>query len=264
MFRNIVLFPHRLGQPIKGVDKAPRTIAKLLPNYLNKVHMDCSGDMDKNLRNLYNINNNITGPRINIGGDHSMAIGSMAHTLNNYPDCKVVWIDAHADLNTYETSETKNFHGMPLGYLTGLGKRDEFSFVKNVLPLENLMYIGIRDLDPFEKEFIEDNNIKWITVKDINETCPTEIYDIVSKFIDSHPVHVSLDVDGIDPEHIPSTGTSVGDGLCLYKIRDLIKLVANEDIVNVDIAELNLEIGNKDDKEKSLRNTMCLLDSFFK
>ena len=60
-------------------------------------------------------------------------------------------------------------------------------------------------------------------MKDINETCPTEIYDIVSKFIDSHPVHVSLDVDGIDPEHIPSTGTSVGDGLCLYKIRDLIK-----------------------------------------
>ena len=94
--------------------------------------------------------------KINIGGDHSMAIATVADSLNRVPPgkLKVIWFDAHPDINTYKSSISKNYHGMPLGYLTGLCKSHYFPFITNYLNFENLLYIGIRDIDEYEKKII--------------------------------------------------------------------------------------------------------------
>ena len=90
-----------------------------------------------------------------IGGDHSIAIGSVAGSLDFYKkDVSVIWVDAHADINTYEASETKNLHGMPLSFLTGL----DTSFINmngNELLLDRLLYYGLRDVDKFEQELLD-------------------------------------------------------------------------------------------------------------
>lgn len=103
VFTNIILFPHDLGQTKHGVDKAPNYIKK----YINKKHhkvynVKNSGDFYKNIRELYEINKKTGGNKINIGGDHSMSIATIADTMNRYPKAKVIYFDAHADINTYK------------------------------------------------------------------------------------------------------------------------------------------------------------------
>ena len=122
--------------------------------------------MIKNLKSIYNANKRIIGKRVNIGGDHSITIGTGAYTLNTYKRPKFIWLDAHADINDYENSETKNYHGMPLNYLTGLSKLNNIDFVKQKLKFENLLYIGIRDVDDYEKK-IKKHKINVITIDDI-------------------------------------------------------------------------------------------------
>ena len=73
-----------------------------------------------------------SGKIINIGGDHSMSIATIASTLNKYPNTKVIYFDAHADLNTYKSSKSKHYHGMPLSFITGIDHHKKFSFIKNL------------------------------------------------------------------------------------------------------------------------------------
>ena len=100
MFRNIVMFPSRLGQPLYGVEQTP----KLLRLFLNKdnrfYNIKSTKRLDQNLFNLYSQLHNMDEKRIVLGGDHSMSIATVADSLNRNPKTKVLWIDAHADLNT--------------------------------------------------------------------------------------------------------------------------------------------------------------------
>ena len=134
MFRNIVMFPSRLGQPLYGVEQTP----KLLRLFLNKenkfYNIKSTARLDQNLFNLYSQLHNINEKRIVLGGDHSMSIATVADSLNRNPKTKVLWIDAHADINTPESSLSKNVHGMPLAFLTGLATQREllnYTFIKN-------------------------------------------------------------------------------------------------------------------------------------
>ena len=209
----------------------------------------CPFKSSMGVNNLYQENKKINEPKINIGGDHSMAISTIADSLNKHKNLKVIWIDAHPDINTYENSVSKNVHGMPLSYLTGLDSSEHFSFIKNKLPFDNLMYIGIRDIDEFEKDIIFKNNIKCLTVDDINNNNDQSIEKILN-FINDDPVHLSFDVDGIDPSYIPCTGTDVPNGLNIDSTKNILDNINN--IVNIDITELNLELGNDNDKFKLL------------
>ena len=123
----LIYFPHRLGQTKFGVEKTPDYFKRMTLNPF--VDVQCSNNLRfkqenliKNLRNLYTVNSRIGGEKINIGGDHSMAIATVADSLNRVKqnDLKLLWFDAHPDINTYNASETKNYHGMPLAYLSGL------------------------------------------------------------------------------------------------------------------------------------------------
>lgn len=229
---------------------------------------------DVNVHNYDEINNDcyllhkqiLENPRdkpIFLGGDHSMAIGTVSAMLEKYDDLFVIWIDAHADINTSETTLSNNIHGMPVAQLTDLEPKYKFDWIKKHLHFDNLLYIGIRDVDCGEIEFIKQHNIKTITVDDIKINGIEKITKMIKEIIVDKPLHISLDVDGIDPKYIPSTGTSVNDGLELDDIAYLISKMGNN-LKSLDIVELNPMIGTSDDIKKSIDNTVYLIEQYIK
>jgi arginase len=263
MFNKFVFFPNNLGQLKKGVETTPKIMKYFLKNNHTFYELSDTQDLIINLNSLYKVNNSFEGKRINIGGDHSMSIATVAHSNNKYSNVKVIWVDAHADINTYASSLTKNYHGMPLSFLTGMVKDDRFPFIQNYLPFNNILYFGLRDLDHFEKFALTKYKIKAITMEDIIKDY-NRCLGLVLDFIKDDYVHLSFDVDSMDPNVIPSTGTPVDKGLHLEEGKCLLDTLINKTkICNVDITELNLEIGSTNDRIKSLNNTFHLFDNYF-
>jgi arginase len=262
---NIVYFPHKLGQPKDGLQKSLTRLSSSLKKTIHVVSCDNSKNKNniyKNIFNLYQVNYYLTNV-INIGGDHSMAIGSIGAALNKFPNLKVIWFDAHPDINTYEKSLSKNIHGMPLAYLTGLDTHKKFNFIKNKLKFQNLLYIGIRDIDDFEAQVIRKYNIKYIKSSDINNN-PEKCMKKILNFIKDDPIHVSFDVDCMDPSIIPSTGTTAKYGLKMRQTKFIIDSIYKKNVVNTDITELNLSLGTKTQQDKSLKNTLKLFENQLK
>lgn len=263
--RHIIRFPHNLGQKLKGVEKGAEMYTKhLVKNYPGKFlikQVDCINNNDhffENIRNLYKANQDLGAQqfRMNIGGDHSMSLATVAYTLNSFPDCKVVWVDAHADINTYDASESKNFHGMPLAYLTGLDSHTELSFIKNYLPFDRLFYVGLRSLDDFEQDIIHKHNIKYFLSEDINAN-PMGCYNIINNFLGDSPYHLSLDVDSFDPSVIPHTGTPVGYGIDKSPgILLLHNLMRKNTLRNMDLTEINPHVNNTHLDNEKLKHSV--------
>ena len=261
-YKQIILFPHNLGQTKTGTEKAPAQLNKFINNKKHKItRVKNTGDLFTNINDLYAANAKLKGPIINIGGDHSMAIATIADTLNKYPDAKVVYFDAHADINTYERSNSKHYHGMPLSFVTGIDKDDRFSFIKNKLPFKNLLYIGSRCWDLFEVDEVYKKNIKFLTPDKINNNYEESLNKIMD-FVGNSPVHVSFDVDSIDPKYIPSTGTPVKNGVKLDNAIKILDNLNSTNIVNMDITELNTSLGSAKDGDKSVKNTAALFHKF--
>lgn len=260
-----------LGQKRKGVEFTGKYLKKYIENEFHDVPCkNISKNINKNkikyltnnLSNLYNANI-FFDKKINIGGDHSMAIATVADSLNRVPKnkLKVVWFDAHADINTYSSSNTKNFHGMPLSFLSKLDKQYEFPFIVNTLNLKNLIYVGIRDLDMFEEKIINKYGINYIQSDELNNK-PEKTLKEIKKFVNNDPFHLSFDVDVMDPSIIPSTGTPVNHGLLLDQTKFVIDELKNDNLINMDITELNLNLGNKNEQNKSLNNFLNLFNNY--
>ena len=244
-----------LGQKKNGVQFGGDYILKLFPDSkVNHLNINNLTDYREGYRLINkNLKNNIFN--INLGGDHSIAVSTIQPLLDLHKkDLLVIWIDAHADINTYKSSITKNYHGMPLGALTGLMdhwypvKQNKFS-----LPFNNLLYVGIRDLDPCEFNIIKDKKI-------LNyPNYQTNIVDIIKK----HPakyIHISCDIDGLDPIQMPSTGTPVYNGLDVDDVISIVK-ASKDRLIGFDLVEFNPHIGNYRDIYKTLLNIYSILDS---
>ena len=219
--------------------------------------------LSDNLRNLFTANMKTKTPIINIGGDHSMAIATIGASLEKHGSAlKVIWFDAHGDINTRKTSPSGNYHGMPLAFLTSLDNDyDLFPFLFCVpdLKFENILYLGIRDLDDGEKAFIKEKKIKFIRCKEINEN-PSQTYAKIKDFVGKDPLHFSFDVDGLDPEEMSSTGTTAPNGVKTKAIKPIVdKIMKNLNVVGMDITEFNLELG---EKEKSMKNFTKLFKKY--
>jgi arginase len=261
-YKTIILFPHNLGQTKTGTEKAPEYINKFINHKKHVIKtVKNTGNFFKNIDELYKKNKQSSGKIVNIGGDHSMAIATIADTLNKHPNAKVVYFDAHADINTYKSSNSKHYHGMPLSFVTGLDKNNHFSFIKNKLPFENLLYIGSRCWDIFEVNEVYKDNIKFLTPDEINKNFKGSLNKILN-FVGDSPIHVSFDVDSIDPKYIPSTGTPVKNGVELKNAIKILDTLNNKNIVNMDITELNMDLGTNRDGEKSGKNTVVLFKKF--
>lgn len=274
MLKNILFFENGRGQLRPGIGY---TVEELYNSRLNtndtwKHFIPDSFNLKTNLKNLFEYNNDLLSKSkkvINIGGDHSMAIGSLGSTLKIFgSDIKVIWIDAHADINTKSSSPSGNVHGMPLAYLSGLDKSPDYNYLTNKLNLNNLCYIGIRDLDSEEIKTINKYGIKKILSHDFNSNIDTCCSDII-KWIGNSKLHLSIDVDALDPKYMQFTGTKASGGLELDKLIKFIKEIkSNCEIVNADIAELNLYnpdcnnlLNKEEEKIKSLKNFNLILEN---
>lgn len=260
MIKNLINFSCSQGQKRLGVELGPYMLFNSKPFNFNKLYCPRGRNITKSLRNLYMINSQIKGPRINVGGDHSMSISTVSHSLNTTPNVKVLWIDAHPDINTPKSSPSGNFHGMPLSFLTGISYHPKFDFIINKLPFENLMYIGIRDIDPFEMNVIKEKNIAIVDKKTVEKN---DFHDI-ENFIGNSPVHISFDVDSIDPKEIKSTGTPVDNGLSSDSVSKLFKMLKYKNIISLDVTEFNPKIGSDYDVYKTKYTVEKIVEKLIK
>jgi arginase len=200
-----------------------------------------------------------------LGGDHSLAIGSLAGISRHYENLGVIWYDAHGDLNDSRTSPSGNIHGMPLGISCGIGDTDLVNLYDagpKVKP-ENIVLIGMRDLDEGEKQYIHDNDILTFTMTDVKmmgiaEVMKQALDHLVEK---CDGIHLSLDVDGLDPMETPGTGTPVDGGFSLSETQLAMSILNDSDrITSMDLVEVNPLL---DDRNKTAGKAVEIAASLF-
>jgi arginase len=188
------------------------------------------------------------GIPIVLGGDHSLAAGSVAataaHMRRQDKPIGLIWVDAHGDMNTPDTSSSGNVHGMPLasllgpepGELAGIG-----GFSPKVLP-EHTVLIGIRNLDAREKELVRDSRVKVFTIKDVDRIGIASVVDEALAIAGrgTAGVHVSFDLDVCDPAIAPGVGTPVKGGLDYREAHLLMEMLSDSGLLRaLDLVEVN-------------------------
>jgi arginase len=200
-----------------------------------------------------------------LGGDHSIAIGTIAGVAKHVKNLGVIWFDAHGDLNTGETSPSGNIHGMPLAASLGFGHERLVNiggFAPKLKP-ENIVIIGARDLDPGERELIKRIGIKVFTMHEIDKLGMARVMEEaiahVSKNTDG--VHLSLDLDGLDPHDAPGVGTPVIGGISYREGHLALEMVADADIlISAEFVEVNPIL---DRENVTARVAVALMSSAF-
>src|SRR5215469_15483898 len=239
----VIGIPLDLGQSRRGVDMGPSAVrvagleaighvvedagnvAVAIPEqkkegdprakYLKEITMTCIKHAELVLKTL-----EAGKIPIVLGGDHSVAVGTVAGVAAFYQkqDQRIglIWIDAHSDINTPDSSPTGNVHGMPLAAIMGLGPPELaniFNFHPKVNP-ENCVLVGVRDVDAVEKENIRKAGVEVFTMRDIDERGMRAVMEEALRLAGRGTAgyHVSLDMDWIDPEDAPGVGTPVRGG----------------------------------------------------
>jgi arginase len=189
-----------------------------------------------------------------LGGDHSVAAGTVAGVAAFYrrqsQRIGLIWIDAHSDINTPDTSPSGNVHGMPLAAIMGLGPAELatiLDFSPKVQP-ENCVLVGIRDVDTHEKENIRKAGIEVFTMRDIDErgmrTVMEEALRLAGRGTTGY--HVSLDMDWIDPEDAPGVGTPVWGGATYREAHLAMEIIADHGrMLSMEIVEVNPVIDER-------------------
>lgn len=279
----VIGVPLDLGQSRRGVDMGPSAVrvagleAKLealghvvedagniavaiaeqkkegSPNakYLKEITATCTKQAELVLKTL-----EVGKTPIILGGDHSVAAGTVAGVAEFYrrqnQTIGLIWIDAHSDMNTPETSPTGNVHGMPLAAIMGLGPSELaniFGFSPKVAP-ENCVVLGVRDIDANEKVNIHKAGIDVYTMRDIDERGMREVMAEAIRFAtdEAAGVCVSLDLDFVDPEDAPGVGTPVRGGVTYREAHLAMEMIADsEAMLSLDVVEINpvIDLHNK-------------------
>jgi arginase len=210
-----------------------------------------------------------------LGGDHSIGLGTLSGLLAARPETGVIWVDAHADLNAPDFSESGNMHGMPLGLTTkGVAMANPSSVPglawlqdRNQLDPSQLVYIGLRDIDPAERQVIKSLNIKAFTMHEIDRfgigRVMEEAFDHLLKAQPDRPLHLSYDIDALDPLIAPATGTTVRGGLTYREAHYVAEAVAYTGLLaSAEIVELNPFLSNEDGAAETVDLGMQLITSF--
>jgi arginase len=179
-----------------------------------------------------------------LGGDHSIALGSISGVANVYKQVGVIWIDAHGDFNTEETSPSGNIHGMVLAALAGLGNR-QLTHVGGWAPklqTSNIVIVGARDLDSGEQALLRTHHVHVFTMSDIDRLGMSEVMGqaIALAGRHEHAIHLSLDLDSLDPREAPGVGTPVRGGLSYREAHLAMEMIAHSHrLVSMDVVEVN-------------------------
>ncbi len=202
-----------------------------------------------------------------LGGDHSLGMGSIAGASKYFEEIAVIWIDAHGDINTGDTSPSGNIHGMPLAASMDIGDHNltniYFEGIK-VKP-ENVYIIGARDIDKGEYDLAEETNLNFYTMdvvrqKGLGNILKTIINNINNSNVNG--VHLSFDIDALDMSVVPGTGTPVKDGFSLQEGKEIFtSLLKSGFITSMDFVELNPVIDEEDGR--TVKNCMDILQHIF-
>lgn len=198
-----------------------------------------------------------------LGGDHSIAIGTLAGVAKHYKNLGVIWFDAHGDLNTDATSPSGNIHGMPLAASLGFGHESLTTiggFRPKVKP-EHVVIIGARDLDQGERDLIKEQSIKVYTMHEIDRLGMTRVMEETISYLKEHTdgVHLSLDLDGLDPHDAPGVGTPVIGGISYRESHLAMEMLAESEIItSAEFVEVNPIL---DEKNKTAEVAVALMGS---
>ena len=178
-----------------------------------------------------------------LGGDHSVAMGTLGGLARSVGVGGVLWIDAHSDLNTPETSPSGNVHGMPLAAAIGLTDQrfDSDAWSLPAVEPERVALVGLRSVDARERERIRELGIKAYTMSDIDRIgIERAIRESLTQIAGPGFVHVSLDMDALDPEVAPGVGTPVRGGLSYREAHLALELVAESGLAgSLEVVEVN-------------------------
>jgi arginase len=186
------------------------------------------------------------GLPIFLGGDHALALGTvlgaMRHADSLGKPLFVLWLDAHTDFHTPHTTDSGNLHGTPLGYVTGRDGFDGFPAVTNPLPHQNIAMIGLRSVDAPERAALQETDIHYVDMREIDEN---GIAKPLTVFLDKVAaaggmLHVSLDVDFLDPSVAPAVGTTVPGGATVREGHLAMEMLHDSGLMtSLDLVELN-------------------------
>ena len=200
-----------------------------------------------------------------LGGDHSIAIGTLAGLVKHYQNLGVIWYDAHADLNTKETSPSGNIHGMPLAISLGIGHEGLTGIYgkETKIKAENIVIIGARSLDDGEKELIRDKGIKVYTMHEIDRLGMTRVMEETIDYLRGRTdgVHLSLDLDALDPNDAPGVGTPVAGGITYRESHLAMEMLEESKLItSAEFVEVNPIL---DEKNRTAEAAVALMGSLF-
>lgn len=191
-----------------------------------------------------------------LGGDHSLAVGTVSGVARHFRKKKqpigLIWIDAHADMNTPESSMSGNIHGMPLACLIGHGPKELthiFNYAPKVAP-RNTVIVGLREVDQLERQMVRESGVHIFTMRDIDERGLKPVMMDALRFATDGTAgfHLSFDMDSVDPQRAPGVGTPVPGGLT-YREAHLAMEMAGDSgqLLALDVVEVNpvLDIANR-------------------
>lgn len=186
------------------------------------------------------------GLPIFMGGDHALSLGTVpgvaAHAAQEGRPRFVLWLDAHSDFNTLETTTSGNLHGTPLAYATGQSGFDGFPALPAVVPPSNTCIIGLRSVDLPERELMADTGVRGYDMRAIDES---GVAALLRPFLEDvakagGALHVSLDVDFIDPAYAPAVGTTVPGGATVREAHLVMEMLCDSGLMtSLDLVELN-------------------------
>ena len=181
---------------------------------------------------------------LTLGGDHSIALGSVSGVANVHKDIGILWVDAHADFNTEQTTPSGNIHGMILAALAGLGN-NRLTHIGGWGPKLNtrtIVIVGARDLDRGEQELLRANAIHVFTMSTIDQRGISDVMQEAISLAGQHHnrIHLSLDMDALDPQEAPGVGTPVRGGLTYREAQLSMEMIADSDkLSSMDVVEVN-------------------------
>lgn len=209
---------------------------------------------------------------LTLGGDHSIVIGSVDAHVNAHENVSLLYVDAHADLNTADTSPSGNVHGMTVAllvrelyhywpYLPGM------DWQQPRLEFKNVAYIGLRSVDTYERFLLDKYKITAFAMEDVEKYGVHKVTEMALSKIDPHntnSLHISFDIDSLDTLEAPSTGVPVRGGLSLREGIHIMEMAHRTGRLNaVDLVEINPEIGSADDVKKTVEAGIQLVKAAF-
>lgn len=255
--------PLKYGCNIEGADKGidvikrhlnfdyiidiPTFEEEMISNMLNiekitKVCEDLSNVVDKTIKEGY--------IPITIGGDHSLAIGSIAGSSNNN-DLSLLWIDTHTDINTHLTTETGRIHGFPVACSIGLGPEQLVNINHDGVKIkgEDVILFGTNDIDDLEYKIVEENKVNNILYEEIEKEGLDHYLEYVLEKFKDKKIHLSFDLDCMNPNCYSSVNVKnrFGKGFTYEQVKKILETVLKLDIVSIDVVEYN-PLNDKDGK----------------